>query len=224
MLRKKLYQTDVYSGFEYDKTQVDMQGWNSDASVLPWAIEHLKPTLIIEVGTWKGRSAINMAKKIKELNIPGEVLCIDTWLGSPEHWLDRSQGWYDWLKIEHGRPSFYNTFMHNVMHNKCEDVITPFPLTSEAAYFVLSKWEVKTKMIYIDGGHEYESVLRDLEMYWQLLDDGGVLILDDYKSWPGVTRAIEKFAWNNCLEIFSGDNKAVLNKGSTLNLQDYDWK
>ena len=157
MIRQKLYpDTDIYANFNYDETQVDMQGWNSDHAFLPWAIEQLKPPLIIEVGTWKGRSTINMANKIKELNIPGEVLCIDTWLGSPEHWLDRSQGWYEWLKIEHGRPSFYNTFMNNVIHSECKDIITPFPLTSEAAYFVLSRLEVKSKMIYIDGGHEYE--------------------------------------------------------------------
>ena len=218
MIREQIYKDkDIYSGFNIDDTKVDMQGWGSDHPILPWTIENLKPNLIIEVGSWKGRSAINMAKKMESLNIDGEILCIDTWLGSPEHWLGKEhEDLYDSLKITNGRPNLYDTFLNNVIANNCEKYITPFPLTSEAAFFVLQKLSIKSKMIYIDAGHEYESVSRDIEMYWQLLEDGGVMILDDYIGWNGLTKAINEFALKNNLQPFGEYGKAILNKNSNL--------
>lgn len=221
MIRKQLYKDiDIYSGFNIDQTKVDLQGWGSDHPLLAWTIENLKPSLIIEVGSWKGRSAINMAKKIESLNIDCEILCVDTWLGSPEHWLGKesTQHWYDSLKIINGRPNLYDTFLNNVVAYKCEKYITPFSLTSEAAYFVLRSLSVKSKMIYIDAGHEYESVIKDIEMYWQLLEDGGVMILDDYISWSGVTKAVNEFALKNNLQPFGENGKVVLNKNSALSI------
>ena len=216
MIRDHLFNgIDIYDGFDFDITKVDMQGWGSDHPILPWAIENLKPNFIIEVGSWKGRSAINMAKKMESLNINGEILCIDTWLGSPEHWLD-PEDWWSSLRVVNGRPNIYNTFLNNVVANGCQNKITPFPITSEAAYFVLKNWSVKSKMIYIDAGHEYESVTKDIEMYWQLLDDGGVMILDDYIGWSGVTKAVNEFALKNNLQPFGEDGKVVLNKNSPL--------
>lgn len=218
MIREQLYKdNDIYAGFNIDETKVDMQGWGSDHPILPWTIENLKPSLIIEVGSWKGRSAINMAKKMESLNIDGEILCVDTWLGSPEHWLGKEdKNLYASLRITNGRPNLYDTFLNNVVANKCEKFITPFPLTSEAAYFVLKKLSVKSKMVYIDAGHEYESVTKDIEMYWQLLEDGGVMILDDYIGWSGVTKAVNEFAFKNNLQPFGENGKAILNKNSSL--------
>jgi hypothetical protein len=34
-------------------------------------------------------------------------------------------------------------------------------------------------IIYIDGGHEYESVRQDIENYATMLDKGGILVMDD---------------------------------------------
>ena len=217
VIRENLYKgIDLYAGFNFDEAKVDMQGWGSDHPILPWTIENLRPNLIIEVGSWKGRSAINMAKKMESLNMDGEILCVDTWLGSPEHWLG-PQDWWDSLRVMNGRPNLYNTFLNNVIANNCEKYITPFPLTSEAAYFVLKKLLVKANMIYIDAGHEYESVIKDIEMYWQLLNDGGVMILDDYIGWSGVTKAVNEFALKNNIQPFGESGKVVLNKNSSLN-------
>jgi len=216
MLRGKLYKgTDIYANFKIDATKVDIQGWGSDHPILPWAIENLMPSLVIEVGSWKGRSAINMANKMRDLSIDGEILCIDTWLGSPEHWLGSGKYW-DSLRLVNGRPNIYDTFLNNVIANKCEKYITPFPLSSEAAYFVLKKLSVKPKLIYVDSGHEYETVIKDIEMYWVLLEDGGIMILDDYIGWNGVTKAVNEFAFKNNLQPFGENGKVVLSKNSLL--------
>lgn len=57
--------------------------------------------------------------------------------------------------------------------------------------------------IYIDGDHEYEGVKRDTELAWPLLNEGGVMVWDDYnptdpevRRWPGVRKAIDEFGFD----------------------------
>src|SRR4249920_373249 len=65
----------------------DPQGWGSSQhEYLSQGIEQLRPTVVIEIGVWKGASVIFMAKKLRELGIDGAVIAIDTWLGSVENW------------------------------------------------------------------------------------------------------------------------------------------
>ena len=63
-----------------------------------------------EVGSWKGRSAINMARAVKTLDLPAEIVCVDTWLGSPEHWLKQHAEWYKSLRIANGMPQLYYNY------------------------------------------------------------------------------------------------------------------
>jgi hypothetical protein len=219
MIRDKLFRgNSVYNGFNYQPDLVDLQTWGGDHPVLPHCISKVRPNLIIEVGSWKGRSAIHMAQALKANGIQGEVLCVDTWLGSPEHWLATGeiQFWYDSLKIENGYPSLYKTFVNNVISQGLQEYITPLPMPSETAYFVLKQLGVKAEMIYIDAGHEYESVYRDIKQYWELMTPGGVMVLDDFNSWPGVTKAVYQFAYENDLFVWGESGKAVLSKNNNL--------
>lgn len=53
-----------YKGFK--KVELDMQGWSSTDPVFEEIIQQLKPRKIVEVGTWKGGSAIHMAELCKK--------------------------------------------------------------------------------------------------------------------------------------------------------------
>lgn len=219
MIRDKIYRNQsIYDGFQYREENIDLQSWGEDHPVFPYCISILKPKLIIEVGSWKGRSAIHMANSLKTNGLKGEILCVDTWLGSPEHWLASGdvQFWYDSLKISNGYPGLYQTFLNNVISQNLQDFITPLPLPSETAFFVLEKLDVKAELIYIDAGHEYESVYRDIKMYWKLLTENGVMILDDFNSWPGVSKAVYQFAYENDLFVWGEYGKAVLSKNKDL--------
>jgi hypothetical protein len=222
MIRNKLYRgQSVYDGFQYNPEKIDLQSWGGDHPVLPHCISVVKPQLIIEVGSWKGRSAIHMAHALKANGIQGEVLCVDTWLGSPEHWLasGSNQFWFDSLGITNGYPTLFNTFLTNVVSQGLQEYITPLPLPSETAYFVLKQLNVKAGMIYVDAGHEYESVYRDIKMYWELLEENGVMVLDDFNSWPGVSKAVYQFAHENDLFVWGEYGKAVLSKNKNLKVQ-----
>ncbi len=81
----------------------------------------------------------------------------------------------------------YHQFMSNVIHKGLQNVITPLPLTGVAGAKLFEHYKISPAVIYIDGDHEYESVLFDLRLWMRQLAAGGVLIGDDY-SWPGVKR------------------------------------
>jgi hypothetical protein len=138
-----------------------------------------------------------MARVAKEEGLSDfEIVCIDTWLGSSEHWLKRDDpNFFAALKLEHGHPTLYRQFLANVIKSGHADVITPLPLASGAAFEVLQAHRVQAELIYLDAGHGYVDVRDDIGRYWRLLRSGGIMIGDDYvAAWPGVIRAVAEFA------------------------------
>lgn len=219
-VRDHLFKTSPYLDLDLAHVEEDLQGWRSDNYILTDAIEKVRPALILEIGSWKGRSAINMAKRCKALGLATEVVCIDTWLGCKEHWLRKDDpDHYDSLRIKNGFPGLYWTFLKNVVENGMQDVITPMPLPSDTAYHILKSLKVAPEMIYIDGAHEYDSVTRDLTLYWDLLKEGGLLIGDDYVGWQSVTLAANDFARSKKLQISGQFGKFVLSKGVPVKIQ-----
>lgn len=204
-----------YVGFPVATVETDFQGWNSNHPALKAAIEVMRPSVIIEVGTWKGMSAIHMAEQCKRLGLASAVICVDTWLGSPEHMIDpKNNRWIASLKFENGYPTIYRTFLANVIAKKCDDVIVPLPATSDNAAIILKRARVKAKIVYIDAAHQYDPVLRDLNNYWDIVEQGGLMLGDDYGAgWTGVTKAVDEFVAARGLEIVSGKGKFAISKG-----------
>jgi hypothetical protein len=212
-VRDHLFEKSPYEGFDPQPYPDDLQGWGSDDPVLVGAIQLLRPARVCEVGSWKGRSAIRMAHAAKALNLDTEIVCVDTWLGSPEHWLKGDPAEYASLRILHGMPRLYYTFLANVVRAGVTDVITPFPMTSENAAEILAKLGVRFDLIYIDAAHEYKSAKRDIAVYYDLLDEDGLLIGDDYIYWPGVTQAADEFVAERSLRMIAVRGKMVIPKG-----------
>ncbi len=182
---------DVYKNFTPIKK--DLRGWNSNDRIFEYLIKKINPKLIIEIGSWKGLSAIEMADHIKTLNIDSKIICIDTWLGAQEFWTTLSNTEERNLMFKNGYPQIYYQFLSNVVHTNNQNIITPLPLPSSIAYKVLEYHGIKADLIYIDGSHEYQDVLADIKNYLPILNDGGVLFGDDYNElWPGVIKAVNE--------------------------------
>lgn len=47
-------------------------------------------------------------------------------------------------------------------------------------------------LVYIDGSHEYDVVKQDISNSWPLLEEGGILLLDDY-GMDDVKKAVDEF-------------------------------
>jgi SAM-dependent methyltransferase len=193
-VRPLLHRNDPYQDFDPTEFPDDASGWGSDSSAFGELVEEIRPRRIIEVGTWKGGSALTLADHLERLGLNGEILCIDTWLGALEMWTDLDDPKrYGSLNLRNGYPTLYYTFLANVVRRGHQARITPLPLPS----FTAAQWcglnGIHADLIYIDGSHEEEDVHQDLTAWWDLVRPGGVLFGDDW-AWDGVRLAVESFA------------------------------
>ena len=195
--------------FDADAVGANMQGWGSQSPLFAEVINQVKPREIVEVGTWKGASAIHMANLARAHHPDAAVLCIDTWLGSSQHW-DFDDVRRD-LDREHGFPRVYHHFLANVVKSGLKDHVFGLPLSSLTAAELLVKRGVQADLIYIDAGHAEREVFMDIDAFWPVLRAGGTMIGDDF-SWPEVQRAVHHFARLQKLEVTSFRQKWQLRK------------
>lgn len=184
-----------------------LTGWNGNKPIFRELIEKIKPTTIIEVGTWKGQSAITMGKTVKELGLNTTIHCVDTWLGAIEFWTTGKSTNERNLLMTNGYPQVYFQFLSNVVHNNLQDTILPFPNTSENGYRYFQYYNITAQMIYIDASHEEDDVYKDLNNYYELLEKNGIMFGDDYqKDWPGVINSVNRFSKEKNIELEIIDN------------------
>lgn len=183
IVRAKLHSKDPYVGFDAARWPLDLQGWNDNHPLFASLIQRVRPSCIIEVGTWKGASAIHMAQLLRTKAIVAEVICVDTFLGWPGAP----------MPVKHGFPLLYGQFLANVLKCGLADIVTPFPQTSDLAALWFESAHIKAGLVYIDGAHGFGPVYEDLVHYWPLVELGGCLFGDDY-SRDDVRRAVNLFA------------------------------
>lgn len=188
-VRKLLFQShDPYQ--DLTVLPFNTHGWNSNSPAFEQAISRVsgKCDLIIEVGTWMGGSARTMAALLRAKGIQDfEIVCVDTYLGSVEHWTRQAY----LMTFNNGHPTIYHHFLSNAVHTGTTDVLTPFPCDSINAYETLKIFNVVPDLIYIDAGHDYESVKADIHRWKDILRPGGVLLLDDAHH-PPIQKAVEE--------------------------------
>lgn len=126
----------------------------------------------VEVGTDRGIFARDFLQKWH-----GEMLvCVDPWEPYP-HMPHNRLG--DMLIAA----AVLAPFADRVRLMKC---------TSEDGSKTLAWW--KPGFVYIDGGHDYEDVKRDIACWWPLVANGGILAGHDYcREGVGVRRAVDEF-------------------------------
>lgn len=216
---RDFFLADPYEGVK--TVEDDLQGWGSDDPMFEQVIAKILPRTIIEVGSWKGRSAVNIVSTCLRYGVSPSLVCVDTWLGSFENY-SRHDGENKWLhealRLDAGYPRLHELFMSNMVRHKVAKFVTPLPLPSSVAARVLVEKNVQADAIYIDGSHDYHDCATDLRDYWPLLRHGGVLFGDDYQAWPGVTRAVDEFVAQHRLEgcAVRRSGKFALGKGCTL--------
>jgi len=165
----------------------DEQGWSSTGGCFDEIFEKIKPKTVIEVGTWKGASALNMARLGIKHGISREefeIVCVDTFLGSHEHLTFMCSFQPGNGSRRHGRPTIYEIFLSNVIRNEFTDIITPFPIDSYNGGVAMQSWKIEADLIYIDGGHDFELAKNDFMLYAPLLRNGGYILIDDWHHQP----------------------------------------
>jgi SAM-dependent methyltransferase len=142
---------------------------------------------IVEVGSWKGRSAAFMAVEIINSNKNIKFDCVDTWKGSIEHTT------YDVITEE----KLYDVFLSNI--EPVKHTINPIRMTSIDASKLYE--DDSLDFVFIDASHEYEDVKADILAWLPKVKIGGILAGHDYDTFEGVNRAVNEIFNINDLEL-----------------------
>lgn len=158
----------------FDHTIIaNMEGWLSDkeADLLFRLASQCKGKgAIVEIGSWKGKSTTCLSLGSKA-GAGTPITAIDPHTGSSEH----------------GDVDTYAEFLHNIDRNGITDMVEPI---REYSQNVGKEWDKPVELLWIDGAHEYEYVLQDLEIWEQFLIDGGVIAFHD-STMPGPWKVLE---------------------------------
>jgi len=188
--------------------------WYNDAGarreIFDQCIKRINPSIIIEVGSFVGESAIHMAKLIKAQQRDCAILCVDTWCFGFDHFL----GAREKIRPHFGRPDLYYKFVANVIANDCQDVIVPFAIDSINGARIIKWLGLVPNLIYVDASHEQGDVRRDYEAYWHLLPPNGGMLVDDLTGWfPGVVADWNEFiTHHNLIPVIAEGEKALVIK------------
>lgn len=170
---------------------LQIPGWMTPGE-LQWLAEQASQhTSIVEIGSWRGRSCRAMAD-----NSEATIFCVDTWdddaVGYAGWWTEKDPaGMYaqkDWL---------FNEFKNHLSDHIGPNVV-PVRMDSISAANFLSYNMMKFDMIFIDAGHNYEEVIKDIIHWKPLLKPGGLLCGHDYNhpQCPDVNPAVNSLIKN----------------------------
>ena len=127
------------------------------------------PAIAVELGAWKGRSALCMGAEIARSGKPIRFFAVDHWQGSDGealHALDED--------VRTGR--LFEVFLQNI----APVAAYVEPIRSDTAAAAERFEEGSVDFLYIDASHSYHGVLRDLIAWFPKVKVGGLIAGDDW--------------------------------------------
>ena len=136
---------------------------------------------VVEIGAYMGRSTKALTAT------PGTVFSVDTWRGSDE---DKDGEKTKQVPLE----TVYRMYVKNLWGDIISGKVIHLRCDSVEASKILADLGYTFDLIFIDAGHDYEWVTRDIKAWLPLLDTGGVMVGHDLPH-PRMTEAL-----NDCLK------------------------
>jgi len=167
-------------GLKLDKAKA-CDGFMSDEELAWLAKEAKKHKVIVEIGSWHGKSTRALGD-----NTDGVVYAIDHFNGSKTEPQNHGSA-----KLNDGDHAFLE-FCDNNFDLIQSGKIIPLRGTNTNIFNLLKKKGLSADMIFIDAGHTYEEVVEDIENFKQLLAPEGLLCGHDYCNWVGVKQAVDE--------------------------------
>jgi beta-1,4-mannosyl-glycoprotein beta-1,4-N-acetylglucosaminyltransferase len=185
MARNDAILKERYNPIDLSKAS-QCDGYMADSELRWLGKEAKKRKVIVEIGSWHGRSSRVLGDNLME---GGVIYCVDTWAGSPAE-QDTSHSSAKWKEGDH---AFYE-FLQNNLDLIQQGKIIPLRMTSKNASDLLLEKGIKPDMIFIDADHTYEGVSTDIDAWSRLVEDDTIFCGHDMGAWEGVGRAVtEKF-------------------------------
>jgi predicted O-methyltransferase YrrM len=131
--------------------------------------------LIIEIGSWRGRSTVWLGQGAMFRG--GKVLAVDPHQGME------------------GYGESYTDFIENIKRCKVSEVVMPILMTSKAFF---EDYQEKVDMVFIDGLHDYSTVLNDTLESLDHLKENGILAMHDTVAYVGPYKVLKMLLfWDN---------------------------
>jgi len=155
---------------------LSVQGWMSDRELL-WLAERAREyDTIVEFGSLMGRSTRALADNIKE---SGTIWAVDPWAG-------------DYYQVDGDVLRMVNTYCYPQFYENLKDHIDCGRVIPTRGFSYSFKLPFVVDMVFIDGDHRYETVLKDIDKTLELVRPGGMICGHDWDhpNWPGVRQAV----------------------------------
>ena len=154
----------------------------AELSVIAGLVRSQQPRSIFEIGTYDGRTALNMA-----LNAPAD--CRVFTLDLPKSGIESTR-----LHISTSDKMFVDKDKSGARFQGTDQASRIVQLYGDSATFDFSPYLNDIDVVFVDGSHTYEYLRNDTQKALQLLRNGnGIIIWHDYRAWPGVTKGLEEF-------------------------------
>jgi predicted O-methyltransferase YrrM len=147
------------------------------------------PRLGLEVGSYVGHGACVLGSLLQQHH--GVLLCVDTWCGDVNMWL--GSAFAPTMGKEDGNPDLYHHFIRRIKAANLDDTVIPVRVSSVVAARMLKVLGYEIDFVYLDSAHEAGETFLEMNLYYDLLRPGGVLLGDDYSWFPAVQYDVRKF-------------------------------
>lgn len=149
--------------------------------VIDKLIRYCEPNRLFEIGTFDGRTTLNMAA-----NCPSQAMVYT--LDLPKDKMHATK-----LPIVNGDRKHINKEVSGSRYFKTGYEKKIIQLYGDSATFDSRPFLNNIDFIFIDGSHSYEYVLNDSMFALKLLRNGkGIILWHDYGHWEGVSRALDE--------------------------------
>lgn len=156
----------------------DVEGWlQDDEAFALHALARGTPgdaPVVVEIGSWKGRSTIAMALAFAQRGA-GTVVAVDPHAGG-------------YLRTELGEDS-WPEFQRNIAEAGMTDHVRPVVATSVEAR---QRFHEPIDGLFVDGLHRYETVMADIDAWESLLRPGAWVAFHDFGVYRGLTQALNE--------------------------------
>lgn len=169
-------------------------GWSSFTPIYKQMVDECDEGIFVELGSYQGRSTVYMAEYLQiEKKNDIEFYAVDLWptrgLVSAAENYSTDMFHEEELRISDNlSESLYHTFIHNLMRTNTINRVRMIRETSWLAADIFKDNSIY--FLFIDAGHEYHQIKRDIIAWYPKIKIGGVIAGHDIASFEGVQKAV----------------------------------
>jgi predicted O-methyltransferase YrrM len=169
-----------------EKEQKDGNISAGELAVMCQLVKDRKPKTILEIGTFDGRTAVNLAHFSPD---DAHVYTLDL----PKNEMSKAK-----FGIEEGDSKYVDkdAVGERLARNARESgKITQ--LYGDSAAFDFTPYFGKIDFVFVDGSHSVPYARNDSEIALRLVRPGGIILWHDYGVWKGVTKVLNAYYSND---------------------------